>query len=757
MKTYIEGVSQRNSALEEICVQGELREKWFESNLHLQSWNKLASVSGFISVKPIDIVPCRNEPHNCHPGLHNGFFEMSSRALESFFLDDLDSSADFLKQAWLSLIDSVTEIGSEQLSADDAISVIDRLRAVKDLEDLVERKECPPPFHFDEGEYLEVSMKLREVTLEARAVKYLDRNESLKALKRHLVLGCTYAIDQLKPNDAEACLWKLRSLARGEKHTTEIDCTIDKLRTRVEEAKIMECRGDFTSAIQRMRHVIGYLSPATLIPDNLDMKGILADANLTCANWMNKYKTQNGRVVLETYLHPAVDQAKMILEANKSSMNAERVTRGSLQVGHVLGDLYDGLLSRVQSNEWKEAGLRLQKQKLQYQVSNKAFNDLPKSKNVRESAEFRDLFALCGRLQAENDRMEKERQEILASLPRYLTQGLEAFIVALKTAGNVSGDLSSHVFRMISIWFSSQDEAIIGSEANAALISGLPEVPSYRFVPLTNQLFSRVDGTQINEDHFQLPLQTLIFRMCNDHPYHCIVPLMALSNGNLCGKGSETKVTAAHGILKKLRKDGMDYVRELVESYDLLISACNDTAFADVTTLVNKRKTKKIKFSELLGTASGNLLDRCLRKCNSKPCVLTSPPHLQPSSDYGNGQEDPIGGERIHEFESYLDLTDTGIHRPKIVICIGSKGGRFRQLVKGEDDLRQDAIMMQVFSFVNKLLERKAKSLTGTVQSSLRSHRSRKMKIATYHILPLSPQSGVSRLQTHQKYLCLLA
>jgi ataxia telangiectasia mutated family protein len=29
-------------------------------------------------------------------------------------------------------------------------------------------------------------------------------------------------------------------------------------------------------------------------------------------------------------------------------------------------------------------------------------------------------------------------------------------------------------------------------------------------------------------------------------------------------------------------------------------------------------------------------------------------------------------------------------------MCIGSKGGRYKQLVKGEDDLRQDAIMEQV-------------------------------------------------------------
>ena len=65
------------------------------------------------------------------------------------------------------------------------------------------------------------------------------------------------------------------------------------------------------------------------------------------------------------------------------------------------------------------------------------------------------------------------------------------------------------------------------------------------------------------------------------------------------------------------------------------------------------------------------------------PGIITSPPPVQPAGNYGDGIDDPIGAERIHRFESTFDITDTGIHRPKIVICIGTKGGRYRQLVKG--------------------------------------------------------------------------
>lgn len=40
-------------------------------------------------------------------------------------------------------------------------------------------------------------------------------------------------------------------------------------------------------------------------------------------------------------------------------------------------------------------------------------------------------------------------------------------------------------------------------------------------------------------------------------------------------------------------------------------------------------------------------------------------------------------------------LRCSGIHRPKIVHCDDSTGSRYRQLVKGSDDMRQDAVMEQ--------------------------------------------------------------
>ncbi len=56
------------------------------------------------------------------------------------------------------------------------------------------------------------------------------------------------------------------------------------------------------------------------------------------------------------------------------------------------------------------------------------------------------------------------------------------------------------------------------------------------------------------------------------------------------------------------------------------------------------------------------------------------------------------GQVRVDGFRPSFDITESGIHRPFIVHCRGSDGREYKQLVKGNDDVRQDMVMMQVGS-----------------------------------------------------------
>lgn len=64
-------------------------------------------------------------------------------------------------------------------------------------------------------------------------------------------------------------------------------------------------------------------------------------------------------------------------------------------------------------------------------------------------------------------------------------------------------------------------------------------------------------------------------------------------------------------------------------------------------------------------------------------------------------------------------------------MCLCSDGKNRPQLLKGKDDLRQDAVMQQVFCMINNLLKQEPAAVE------------RKLLIRTYKVVPLSTRSGL--------------
>ncbi|THD24965.1 ATM serine/threonine kinase [Fasciola hepatica] len=93
-----------------------------------------------------------------------------------------------------------------------------------------------------------------------------------------------------------------------------------------------------------------------------------------------------------------------------------------------------------------------------------------------------------------------------------------------------------------------------------------------------------------------------------------------------------------------------------------------------------------------------------------------------------------------------------GINVPKIITCLGTDGRQRRQLVKGRDDPRQDAVMQQVFSAANCLLQRgrrESTDLGSTDNSTFSIHKQSwlysdgGLRMRTYKVLPMAERSGV--------------
>nr|CAD7397997.1 unnamed protein product [Timema cristinae] len=93
-----------------------------------------------------------------------------------------------------------------------------------------------------------------------------------------------------------------------------------------------------------------------------------------------------------------------------------------------------------------------------------------------------------------------------------------------------------------------------------------------------------------------------------------------------------------------------------------------------------------------------------------------------------SGQYNNIVG--IHSFENKFEYLG-GVTLPKKFTCTDTNGIKHALLVKGQDDLRQDAVMQQVFTIMNMLLRENKET------------NKRKLLIRTYKIVPLSQRSGV--------------
>ena len=105
--------------------------------------------------------------------------------------------------------------------------------------------------------------------------------------------------------------------------------------------------------------------------------------------------------------------------------------------------------------------------------------------------------------------------------------------------------------------------------------------------------------------------------------------------------------------------------------------------------------------------------------------IPTVPMAVNPSGIY---PADKLVG--VHSFEPNFVLVG-GINAPKKMACLGTDGKTRPMLLKGKDDLRQDAVMQQVFSTMNLFLEQDEQA------------RRRKLNIRIYKVVPLSRRSGL--------------
>ncbi|KAH7418935.1 serine/threonine-protein kinase-like protein tel1 [Cadophora sp. MPI-SDFR-AT-0126] len=302
------------------------------------------------------------------------------------------------------------------------------------------------------------------------------------------------------------------------------------------------------------------------------------------------------------------------------------------------------------------------------------------------------------------DREELTRHQ--STRNEFVRQCLENYLLALAAFD----EHDSNALRFSALWMEHSEKSL----ANEAVSKHLSQVPSRKFAPLMNQLTSRLQDTK---EEFQTLLFGLVLRICTEHPYHGMYQVYtgAVSEINHKDESSVSRRSAATKVSRQLDKS------KTVGPIWASLQTCNRlySALARETNEQKYRSGRRIAVKDSIAATN---LNNKLAKLGLPPSTMQIP--LSPTSDYSKLP-------RVVRLDTLIKIA-SGVSAPKIIVAIANNGAKFTQLVKGgNDDLRQDSIMEQVFEQVSDLLQRN------------KSTRQRNLSIKTYRVLPLTNETGV--------------
>lgn len=200
------------------------------------------------------------------------------------------------------------------------------------------------------------------------------------------------------------------------------------------------------------------------------------------------------------------------------------------------------------------------------------------------------------------------------------------------------------------------------------------KIGSHKWIPLMYQIASRMNN---NETPFSDTLNSIIERITIEHPYHSLYQLFALSNGNRAEKNKQQlklkvdqdRIVAATQMIVKVKKT-QKKIRPIIDQLEQLTNAYIELA----SMVIDKNNT-----------AGAKALPKSIAKLTNLtliPLTTTETP-IDLSCKY----EDIV---YIKSFAPTFSLVG-GLNLPRKITCTTSDGQNHSQLVKGNDDLRQDA------------------------------------------------------------------
>lgn len=406
---------------------------------------------------------------------------------------------------------------------------------------------------------------------------------------------------------------------------------------------------------------------------------------------VSQARLEPARDVIENYLVPASE------ELRSDSGNAK-----AGHTYHVFAAFCDG---QLQDQENRDEYIRLTEIR---DAKAAEVSELERLQAADPSKQAQYKSALkSARRWYELDNIEWER--VRQSRENLVAQCLGNYLQSMRVCDTYQND----TLRVLTIWLEEADNP----GATEVVYNHIRSVPSWKFAGLMSQLLSRLQDI---EDAFQQCLIDLTFRICSDHPYHSLYQLFAASKTR-SARGDEAG---------KSRYDAVNKLAKLVQHKSPVrdtwaVIHNTNVAFVGVAQakLDEKvvRQNSKLSLREVRG---GEKLIADVANARIRTPAPTMRVSIRRDKDYSSVST-------MVKLESTITVAG-GISAPKIATALISDGTRHKMLMKGgNDDLRQDSIMEQVFEQVSNLLGEHPAT------------RKRRLGIRTYRVVPLLSNAGI--------------
>ncbi|ODN04229.1 Serine-protein kinase ATM [Orchesella cincta] len=430
---------------------------------------------------------------------------------------------------------------------------------------------------------------------------------------------------------------------------------------------------------------------------------------LLYGDWVSISHSERPSVILEKYL-----QRSCNLYEKKANAPLQEVSKANFVLAKYADAQYQNVSKYIGSEVFTAKQNHLQQARMEEEKM-KHLMDLDSRRSaqiIRKQSSYDD---------EEINYIYKQRTEFLMLALRHYLRGLKA-----------SHEQDLLIFRAISLWLENGNDTDEKLVQQTTQIFGEETMPTYKYIVVLHQLSARLSNKSSKMNDL---LKGILVKCAEEHPYHTLPVILTQASlhkdENLPKKTSNMKVQltgrvkAAHDIVESLK------------------------ANKRLKTLLVKMETVWVALIELANTVEAKRNSEGVKK-NIPESIFKKFVHLEdvavptstiPVLPSGNYTGSVVG---IHQFGNAYGLVG-GINSPKKIDCRGTNGLVYNMLLKGQDDLRQDAVMQQVFGVINKLLQAEPKT------------RARQLHIRTYKVIPLSQRTGliewVENTQTLGDYL----